>query len=330
MASPWTPAVTSASGQVFEFRLWATLTEQSRGQLHIFLPLTDRGVDNLVHRVSDGAYLQVQAKGRSELIDGEVHLVVWADSIAHDDVVIVSGLVVDGGLGPTMLAVPAAEFKRLANLTSNDGRPIYSMEYGMRPRSDSRWLPWLKPVARLAESFGVPYAEIEETVSFGPPPERRSDLGYLGEVEVLRRLAVNGNLNLFRAFPDWETVEIPVLHLESRKVVGLQVKTVGLTRDRPRATVDVHASSFRAAPTTYFVVLGWLRDEGRFGDDCLLIPSAEIEKIGRNDGDGHIAFEFHATSEGGGAVVDEYRQPLNALESSIAELLLQGTPKLSD
>jgi len=320
MASPWTPAVTSASGQVFEFRLWASLTEQSRGQLHIFLPLTDRGVDGLIHRVSDGAYLPVQAKGRSELVDGEVHLVVWADSITHDDVVIVSGLVVDGGLGPTVLVVPAAEFRRLSNLSSNDGRPVYSMEFGMRPRSDSRWLPWLKPVERLAESFGVAYAEVEEaTVGVGPPPERRSDLGYLGEVEVLRRLAVDGNLNLFRAFPDWETVEIPVLHLESRRVMGLQVKTVGVTRDRPRATVDVHASSFRAASTTYFVVLGWLRDEDRFGDECLLIPSVDIEKIGRSDGDGHISFEFHTGTQGG--AVDEYRQPLNALELSIERLL---------
>jgi len=41
----WTRDEASASGQVFEFRLWAALTEQSRGSLHPFLPLTDRGVD---------------------------------------------------------------------------------------------------------------------------------------------------------------------------------------------------------------------------------------------------------------------------------------------
>jgi len=152
---PWTPRETSASGQVFEFRLWAALTEQSRGSLHVFLPLADRGIDALVHRMSDGKYFEVQAKSRSTLRDGEVQLVVWAESLIHDELVIVAGLLVDGGLGPTVLAVPAADFKRLAHVTSNDGKPVYSMEFGMRPRSDSRWVPWLVPAERLAERFGV-------------------------------------------------------------------------------------------------------------------------------------------------------------------------------
>src|SRR6202022_2973737 len=117
---PWTRDEASASRQAFEFRLWAALTEQSRGQLHVFLPLADRGVDALVHRLSDGAYIPVQAKGRSSLVDGEVALVVW-------------GLMVDGGLGPMMLVVPALDFKRLANLTTANGRPVYSMSFGMRP-----------------------------------------------------------------------------------------------------------------------------------------------------------------------------------------------------
>lgn len=54
------------------------------------LPLTDRGVDGLMHRLTDG--VPVQAKGRSALMGGEVLLVVWADSRAHHDVMIVSGL----------------------------------------------------------------------------------------------------------------------------------------------------------------------------------------------------------------------------------------------
>src|SRR6266550_3004120 len=70
MTLPWTTNELSASGQVFEFRLWAALTEQSRGQLHVFLPLADRGVDALVHRLTDGAYLELQAKSRSTLMDG--------------------------------------------------------------------------------------------------------------------------------------------------------------------------------------------------------------------------------------------------------------------
>lgn len=124
MLGPWTRDETSAVGQVFEFRLWALLTEQSRGGLHVFLPLADRGVDAIVHRLADGAYLPVQAKARSSLVNGEVELVVWAKSLAYDDVLVVSGLIVDGGLGPTVLVVPAGDFKRLADATTARGRPV--------------------------------------------------------------------------------------------------------------------------------------------------------------------------------------------------------------
>jgi hypothetical protein len=134
----------------------------------------------LCHRLTDGAYIPVQAKGRSALMDGEVHLVVWADSLAHDEVMIVSGLLVEGGLGPMMLAVASADLKRLAEPSRTGGRPIYSMGFGMRPRSDSRWLPWLVPPERLAERFGVSPslagAGVAE-VAAEQAPSWRSDLG---------------------------------------------------------------------------------------------------------------------------------------------------------
>lgn len=315
MQAPWTSSETSASGQVFEFRLWAALTEQSRGRLHVFLPLTDRGVDALVHVMDDGSYTLVQAKARSVLVDGEVHLVVWAESVTHDEVVIVGGLVVDGGLGPTVLVVPAYEFRRLANLSSDDGKPVYSMEFGMRARSDSRWLPWLVPSDRLAERFGVTQPALGEAAPEAPPMWR-NDVGFLGEAEVIRRLAEIGDLNMFRAFPDLETVEIPVLHLGSRRVIGLQVKTVEVSADRMRATVNVRASSFRPAPTTYFVVLAWLREHSRFHETCLLVPSVRLSELAREDGHGHISFAF--VPESNDAAFAPYRLTLSSLASEIA------------
>jgi hypothetical protein len=315
VTEPWTRDETSASGQVFEFRLWAALTEQSRGQLHVFLPLTDRGVDALVHRLADGVYLPIQAKSRSTLMDGEVHLVILADSLVYDDLVIVSGLLVDGGLGPTVLVVPAGEFKRLAYLSTDQGKPIYSAEFGMRPRSDSRWLPWLVPSERLVERFGTP-VEVEREAPVEFRPEWRSDLGFLGEAEVTRRLAEAGELNLFRAFPDSETAEIAVLHLGSRRAIGLQVKTVDIDRAKLRATVNVYGSSFRPSPTTYFVVLAWMRDEARFHERCLLFPSEELLNFAHDDGRGHLEFEFHAgsTSERG---PDKYQIELSELRNQV-------------
>ena len=232
MTLPWTTDELSASGQVFEFRLWAALTEQSRGQLHVFLPLTDRGIDGLVHRRADGTYLPIQAKGRSSLDRGEVHLVVWADSLKDDNALLVSGLITDGGLGPMTLVVPERDFKSLAIKSTNDGRPIYAMGFGMHPTAASRWFPFLVATDRLAERFGVslPAISLEEAA---PHPMWRSDVGFLGEAEVVRLLAESGDLNLFRPFPDLETSELAVLHLESRRVLGIQVKPAGWTPPIP-------------------------------------------------------------------------------------------------
>src|SRR5438309_682589 len=113
----------SASGQVFEFRMWAALPEQSRGSLHVFLPLSDRGIDALVHRFSDGKYIPIQAKGGSSLSDGVVHFVVLADSLMADSALLVSGQTTEGGLGPTILVIPEGDFKRLAELSHNGDRP---------------------------------------------------------------------------------------------------------------------------------------------------------------------------------------------------------------
>ncbi len=318
MIGPWTRNETSASGQVFEFRLWAALTEQSRGLLHVFLPLSDRGVDALVHRLTDGAYLEVQAKSRSTLMDGEVHLVILGESLANDEVMIVAGQLVDGGLGPTVLVIPAGDFKGLADLTTDQGKPIYSMEFGMRPRSDSRWLPWLVPADRIAERLGVPAEGLEAPVE--RPPEWRSDVGFLGEAEVTRRLAESGDLNLFRPFPDSETAEIAVLHRDSRHVVALQVKTVDVTQARLHATVDVYASSFRASPTTHIVVLAWLRDEELFHQECLLIPSTELLDIASNDRAGHLGFVFDPGSAAQ-RQLDPYRRRLPELHREVERLL---------
>jgi len=323
--APWTGHQNSASSQAYEFRVWAALTEQSRGSLHVFLPTADRGVDGLVHRLTDGAYILLQAKDRSKLVDGEVHLVVWANSLAHDDVVIVGGELVDGGMGPTTLVVPAPDFKRLATLSSNNGEPVYSMYFGMHPRSDSRWLPWLVPTDRMAERLGVAVEGVLEEAPAEARPEWRSDLGTLGEAEVARRLTEDFDLNLFRPFPDSETVELAVLHLVTRRVVGLQIKTVDVSRAKLHATVDVYASSFRPFPTTYFVVLAWHRDESRFHEEFLLIPSMELREFARDDGGGHLSFQFHADSIAADRL-RKYRYGLDELRMLVSRLVKGETP----
>jgi hypothetical protein len=248
--------------------------------------------------MADGKYIPVQAKGRSSLTDGEVNIVVWADSIQDDNALIVSGQIIEGGLGPTMLVVPEGDFKRLAEHSHHEGRPIYAAKFGMHPRERSRWYPFLIPTDRLVERFGVTPAEAVPQV-LEPRPMWRSDLGFLGEAEIVRLLAESGDLNLFRPFPDLETSELAVLHLDSRRVLGLQVKTRGVDAAHPAATINIRASSFRPSPTTFFVVLAWLRDESRFHEECLLIPSQEFREVCQpEESNGQLKFEWHPGSKG--------------------------------
>jgi hypothetical protein len=312
LGGAWTREEASASGQVFEFRLWALLTEQSRGRLHVFLPLADRGIDAMLHRRTDDVYLAVQAKGRSALMDGEVHLVVWADSLRDDDALLVSGLLTEGGLGPTMLVAPEGEFKRLAELSTWDSRPVYSMGFGMTPRSNSRWLPYLVPTERLAERLGVSAAlEAAEELS----GDRRDALGFLGESEVIRLLAEDSELNLFRCFPDLETSELVARHLTSKAVIGLQIKTIGVDVAHPIGTVSVLASSFRPCATTHFVMLAWRRDVRRFDDECLVIPSLHFDGVAQLRGV-HMSFDWHPGLTSAGRL-GGYRASIRALPSVV-------------
>jgi hypothetical protein len=85
------------------------------------------------------------------------------------------------------------------------------------------------------------------------------------------------------------------------------------------ATVNVRGSSFRPSPTTYFTVLAWLRDESRFHDEFLLIPSTELREFLKDDGHGHLEFVWHP-----GSVVEshlnKYRRELTELRALIAGL----------
>jgi hypothetical protein len=152
----------------------------------------------------------------------------------------------------------------------------------------------------------------------------RSDVGFLGEAEVVRLLAESGDLNLFRPFPDLETSELAVLHLESRRVLGIQVKTRGVDAANPAATVNVRESSFRSSPTTYFVVLAWLRDEARFHDECLLIPSEKFRDICQPVlTEGNLKFEWHPGSAAH-SHLDKYRTRRADLRVEVTQRLARN------
>ncbi|HEV2035482.1 MAG TPA: hypothetical protein VGU71_15040 [Candidatus Dormibacteraeota bacterium] len=319
----WHRGHTLAAGQVAEFKVWGELIRQSLGGLHVFLPLRDLGIDAVVHRLSDGAYVAVQVKARTELTPaGQVHITVTASSLV-DDAALVIGVLVDGDrLGPMLLVVDEATFRRLAVHDVVEGREYLTAAFEMHSGGTSRWLPFLVPREQLAERFGGAAGPgIAEDEDLAAAQVDRGREGFLGEMEITRRLAEAESLNLFRPFPDVETVELLVRHAANRKFLGLQVKTSGFDRKRLENRVHLRRSSFRPAPTTFVCVLSWDRDERRFQDDCLLFPSTEIEQFTRVEG-AWFVLELQPGSHHHRRL-DAYRTPLDSLARTVESMFFR-------
>jgi hypothetical protein len=293
------------------------------GGLHVFLPLRDQGIDGVLHRLGDGAYIPVQVKARTELTSaGQVHITVTARSLVDDSALIVATLVDGADLGELVLVVDEATFKSLAARDIMDGREYLTAAFEMHADGRSRWAPYLVPRDGLAERFGAAtllpgVAEDEFTVGVD-----RGQEGFLGEAEVIRRLAESESLSLFRPFPDLETVEVLVRDTISRRFVGLQVKTAGWDSAHAENRVYFRRSSFRAAPTTLVTILGWNRDASRFADECLVIPSADISEAARVEGQ-WMVLEVEPQSVRHRRL-DRYRQPLAALSIHLQTRLQAG------
>jgi hypothetical protein len=314
----WHHGQTLAAGQVVEFKVWAELVRQSMGGLHIFLPLRDMGIDGVVHRLGDGAYLPVQVKGRTSLTPaGQVHITVTASSLSDDAALVVATLVDSDQIGPFVLVVDEATFRSLAAHDMVEGREYLTAAFELHSGGVSRWAPYLVSREGLAERFGsVALGAVEALPALGVD---RGHEGFLGEMEVVRRLAEAESLNLFRPFPDLETVEVLARHTATHRFLGLQVKAVGWDREHVENRVYVRRSSFRSSPSTYLSIVGWNRDLGRFEDDCLLIPSVELMDIARVEGE-WIALELVP-----GAMrhrrTDRYRVSLLSLGKTVESLL---------
>jgi len=272
---------TSAPGQALEFLIWATLIKQSMGALHVFLPLLDRGLDAVLHRLTDGQYIPIQVKGRSELVEGKVHLVVSADSLVDDNALLIGSLMQDIE-GQLDLVIHEGDFKRLAARQLDQGQEVYEAYFSMHP-SRSRWRPYLVPRIRLAEhvlGISAPEAVRRLDPELLKPSERRTPwLGFLGEQEVIRRLAVSKRLDLFRPFPDLEIVEVLVRDNVTGASAGLQVKTATIGR-KGEGEIHIRKAGLALAGNTWLVGLAWRDETSEFDPECILVPAADIPKVG--------------------------------------------------
>jgi hypothetical protein len=317
--SPWRRSQGSVVGQLVEWEVWVELVVQSQGRLHVFLPLLDRGLDALVHRLDDGRWIAVQVKGRSKLRSGSLQITVPLASMVDPKAIVIGVELVDDHLGPKVLVISERAFRRMATRSEANGKHLIAAQVSFVPGRRSRWARYVYARERMAEAL---LAGVKPTVGIPSRPLRRRGqvaraVGFRGEAEVMRRLADRDELTIYRAFPDLETAELVVLHEQSRNVLGIQVKTVGVDSRHLRGSVDIDLASFRPSATTWIVVVAWDRDKAMFVSDCLVIPSLEVGRIVPPDR-GHLRFPFNPHSRIGR--LGSYLRPVDQLGSIVAKL----------
>jgi hypothetical protein len=309
---------TGDPAQALEFAMWADLIRQSHGLLHHFLPLLDRGLDAVLHHMIDGRYIPVQVKGRG-LVNGMVEMKIPADSLVDDEAFLIASPMLEVP-DQVDLVVEEGMFRQLASHKSADGHEVYWAAFSMHPKH-SHWRPYLVPHEQLAERIlGTPVAQAMTLLDpeLLKPRERHNQwLEFLGESEVIRRLAQSPRLDLFRPFPDLEMVEVLARDNVTRNFAGLQVKAATVSANDGEARFDVRKATLSNAATTWLVALAWQNETARFDEECLLIPAADIPKIASDDGP-HMRIAFHPSSRYR-TRTDSYRQRLNELDRRVLE-----------
>jgi len=176
-------------GQAGEFLVWAALITQSGGGLHVFLPELDRGLDAVIHRLDDGAYLALQVKTKTYVNGPEAVIAVYEKHLFTPDQLVI-GVHLDGDRrGPFVLVADAATFKRKAARMADRGRQMLVADMPIRPIPGHSWSEDLVPFDSLAERLGAKRCVPNLALELEPVLDEDRLIGSWGEDEVRRRLA---------------------------------------------------------------------------------------------------------------------------------------------
>jgi len=324
----WPSGSQDAIGQAAEFLVWAPLITQSGGGLHVFLPMLDRGIDAVVHRLQDGAYLALQVKGKTALHGVEAPIAVYENHLFTPDQLVI-GVHLDGDrLGPFVLVADASTFKKKAGRIDDRGRVLLVADMPMHPIPGHKWSDNLVPFGKLAERLGAGHPTPTEALLAEVASDEDRVIGFWGELEVWRRLAMLDDCGLFRPFPDNETNEVLVRRLTTGATLGIQVKTGQLPEPHAYRKILVNRSNFVAAPTTFVVALAWIVPEHRFHDTCLVIPSEVVPALASINGP-YYELHFHPAGSSKPSRLDRYRLPLESLADSFARYLTPAQTRMT-
>lgn len=316
----WPSGSQDAIGQAVEFLVWAALINQSGGRLHVFLPQLDRGIDAVVHRLDDGAYLALQVKGKSAVHGAEATIAVYEKHLFTPDQLVIGVRIEGGRLGPYALVADASTFEKKAGRINDRGRITLVADMPTEPISGHKWSEDLVPSNELAARLGATGGPAVEAVAAEPVSDQDGVMGLWGELEVVRRLAMLEDCGLFRPFPDNEANEILVRRLASGRTLGVQVKTEQLADAGGYRNVLVNKATFVPSPTTYVVALGWILLERRFHETCLVVPGDALPSLAPDAGP-YYELHFRPSGSAEPSRLDRYRVPLASLADAFAGLL---------
>jgi hypothetical protein len=244
---------------------------------------------------------------------------IHADSLVDDNAFIIGSFMQEAD-DPVDLVVEEGVFKKLASHSVSQAGELYEAAFSTR-LGHSLWRPYLVPRDQLAERFlGIP--PVEALQGLHPellrPSERHNPwLGFLGEAEVVRRLAESSRLDLFRPFPDLEMVEVLARDNVTGTFAGLQVKAATVSQPWSEARIHVRKATLTHAASTWLVGLAWRHETAAFDAECLLIPAADIPRVGIEAGP-TFAIDFHPESPER-TRLDPYRRRLADLDRLVVD-----------
>lgn len=317
----WHRDQNSLVGELAQWEIWVELAVRSQGRLHVFEPMLDRGIDALVHRMDDGRWFPIQAKGRSKLRNGSLQLTIHDWSLVDPKAIIIGVALEDDHPGLTCPGVHGGGLQAIGSAQPCAGQASVCAQVSFVEGRPTRWARFVFPLREAADAL---LRDVKPAVAVPlRPPRRRGKIaravGFRGEMEVGRRPADSDELTLFRPIPDLETAEMAVLHEKTRRVLGIQVKTIGVDKRHAHNLVDIDLASFRPFPDVWIVVVAWDRDSKVFRDECLVIPSLEVTGITAPHA-GHLRFSFAPGSRATGRL-DPYRRPLADLGALVEKEL---------
>ncbi|MHB8507329.1 MAG: hypothetical protein ACYDGR_01605 [Candidatus Dormibacteria bacterium] len=77
------------TGQAGEWLVWTHLALQSGGDLHVFLPALDRGIDGFVHRISTDTHTPVQVKARTATVGRRIAFELTGPELANPGIQVI-------------------------------------------------------------------------------------------------------------------------------------------------------------------------------------------------------------------------------------------------